>query len=258
MRSRSIVKLLMILAVMSALAFGLSDVHSQQRRRRPSRRVTHPMRPQPVPTPTPLPEGSDATVVSSADDNGNTNRARRTPPVEPELEQTRRNLEQLSDKFNKLSDQMTELQKQQHADVIQERLTRAEQRAENLQEQLLVAKEKEADLQARLQDLDYQLQPDSISSRAALIGTLHPDEARDQIRRQLEGEKSRVRVQLDQVSQNRSRLETSLRNADAEVERLRARMNELTDETNTNGGSVRGTTPSPTPSPTPNAPPPSL
>jgi chromosome segregation ATPase len=137
--------------------------------------------------------------------------------------------------------------------LLQERLTRAEQRAESLRTQLSQTLEKQADLQARADQIEYDLRPESIELRAATIPSLHADDVRTQIRQSLENEKKRVRAQLDLLDSMRSRLETAIAGADAEADRLRARLNEIIDAT---GTTPSNTTPAPTPSPTPEAPPP--
>src|SRR6266511_1119502 len=48
-----------------------------------------------------------------------------------------------------------------------------------------------ADLQSKLEQIEYQMRPENIE-RAAGYGTVHPEEARDARRRQLESERSRV------------------------------------------------------------------
>ena len=99
-----------------------------------------------------------------------------------------------------------------------------EQRAENLRAQLREVLDKESALQARVQQLDYELQPESIQRRMALIGTTRPEEVREQIRRELESEKEKVRAQLDQLATSRTRLEAAIAAAEAEADRLRMRV----------------------------------
>jgi phage shock protein A len=119
-----------------------------------------------------------------------------------------------------------------------ERLTRAEQRAENLRAQLLDAESKLADLQSKLEQVDYGLRPENIE-RAAGYGTVHPEEARDARRRQLESEKSRLQAQMRILETSQTRLETSIATADAEVDTLRRR---LEQQQQNNSGSTRSET----------------
>lgn len=248
-------KAVVIVTLLVLLLISFSIAQSQQRRT--SRRVTHPVRPRPVtqPQPTPVPQGTDPTLVSTADEaNTNQTPQRQTAKPTPNADEANaRRLERLSTELNQLNKKFDALEKERQADLLQERLTRAEQRAESLRTQLSQTLEKQADLQARADQIEYDLRPESIELRAATIPSLHADDVRTQIRQSLENEKKRVRAQLDLLDSTRSRLETAIAGADAEADRLRARLNEIIDAT---GTTPSNTTPAPTPSPTPEAPPP--
>jgi hypothetical protein len=90
-----------------------------------------------------------------------------------------------------------------------------EQSIESLRAQLLEAQGKEAELQARDQQLDEDLRPENIERSLALTGSTHPEELREQRRRQLEAEKARVRAQLDLLETSRTRLEAAIARAEA-------------------------------------------
>ena len=137
-------------------------------------------------------------------------------------------------------------------------MTRAEQRAESLRAQLSDVQAKETQLQARADDIDYALQPANIERAVAMYGTTHPEEAREQRRKQLESEKTKVRAQLDTLIQSRTRLETSIAAADLEVDRLRQKLDAAdaaaiqNNKTNPqSAGGISQPYPNPTPSPTP-------
>ncbi|HEX8069341.1 MAG TPA: hypothetical protein VF546_05290 [Pyrinomonadaceae bacterium] len=243
---------------LAALAVALAVVSfsaAWAQQRRPSRRVTHPVRPRPVtqPQPTPLPPGAEPTLVSTADEQTeDTPRpARRAAPrATPSADQENaRKLQQLSEEFTRLNERLDALQKERQADLLQERLTRAEQRSETLRTQLTQTLEKQADLQARAEQLDYDSRPESISLRAATMGTLSADALRTQLSAQIENEKRRVRAQLDVLDATRQRLEAAVATSDAEVDRLRTRLNEILDKSLT--GDSTFALPAPTPSPTP-------
>jgi predicted nucleic acid-binding Zn-ribbon protein len=104
-----------------------------------------------------------------------------------------------------------------------ERLTRAEQRAESLRAQQLDVESKLADLQSKLEQIEYQMRPENIE-RAGGYGTLHPEEAREARRRQLENERARVLAQVKLLETSRTRLATSVATADAEVDALRQKI----------------------------------
>ncbi len=55
---------------------------------------------------------------------------------------------------------------------------------------------------------------------------MHPEEARDSRRRQLENEKARLQAQITLLENSRTRLQASLSTAEAEVDLLRRRMDQ--------------------------------
>ena len=239
MRVRSLASGLSALTALVAAFLLLGGAQAQQERNRPSRRTTNPTRPQaPVPVPTPAP-ADDVTLVRGADDPqaeegrrtarrpGRTARRRAAEEeAEPEPEAVRRTVDDLSSQVNTLSRDVNELKGQQRALISLERLSRAEQRAENFRAQLRDVTEKELNLQGRIEQLDYELQPENIQRRAAMTGTLRPDELRAQIQRQLEGERRRLQQQAEMLNTSRARLESAIATADLEVERLKAQLDE--------------------------------
>jgi phage shock protein A len=105
-----------------------------------------------------------------------------------------------------------------------ERLTRAEQRAEQVRSQLIDTQSKLADLEARLDQVNYNLKPENIERAVAGMGTLHPEDARESRKKQLENERSRIEAQIKILDNAKNRYETSLATADSEVDTLRAKM----------------------------------
>jgi peptidoglycan hydrolase CwlO-like protein len=96
------------------------------------------------------------------------------------------------------------------------------QSVESLRSQLSEVQKKEEELQARVRQLDEDLKPENIEKAFALNGSTHPEELREQRRRQLEGQKANVQTQLDQLAQSRTRLETSIATAEAAAYRQSA------------------------------------
>jgi len=260
MSNRAGSKIAATLAIVCALSPGLFEAQSQQRRRQPSRRVTNPVRSNPN-TPTP---DYEPRVVSTAEEQAaqegqttppqRTTRRNRPAAADPEQDATRKTLETVLEEFGKLNKKVDDLEKERRSDQIQERLTRAEQRAEGLQTQLRDVLEKESNLQAQIERVDEQLRPESIERQSALTGTFRPDELRESIRRQLEAEKRRLRGQLDLLATSRTRLETSLNNADQMVQRLRSQLEAATQRELE--GEESGTLAAPRPTPEPAATPP--
>ena len=231
----------------------LTVAQSQQRRRRASRRVAHPVRTRPTPE---LP--AEPSVLSTADEQQEGTQRRTTTRAranaQAENEQLRGTVHDLSSQVEQLSGQLNQLKTDQRAMFDLERLTRAEQRAEDLRTQLREVTDKEFQYQERLAEIDYELQPDSIQRRAALVGSLNPSAVRDAIQQQLERERTRIQKQLELLAASHTHLEASVASADAEVERLRQRV-EAVNQGQANTPEATGTTTnantSPTPQPSP-------
>jgi chromosome segregation ATPase len=109
--------------------------------------------------------------------------------------------------------------------VGQEAANAASGTTEKLRTQLADVQAKEAELQTRERQLDEDLRPENIERSLAGVGSTRPEELREQRRRQLESEKTRVRAQLDQLAQSRTRLEAAIATADAESYRRSAQVN---------------------------------
>lgn len=90
-----------------------------------------------------------------------------------------------------------------------------ESRAANLRAQLVEVQAKQTELQMRLQQLAEDLKPENIERGLAGIGSTHPEDLREQRRRQLEIEKKGVESQLDTLAASGARLESAIASADA-------------------------------------------
>jgi hypothetical protein len=163
-----------------------------------------------------------------------------TKTGEADMQQT---INKLTNQVDKLNAKLTQMQLNDRTLIDMERLTRAEQRAESLRAQQLDTESKLADAQAKLDQIDYQLRPENIE-RAAGYGTVHPEEAREARRRQLEAEKSRILAQVKILETSRTRLETSVATADAEVDALRQRI-ELQQAQQDTSGTIKTDRPKP-------------
>src|SRR5690242_6052542 len=130
----------------------------------------------------------------------------------------------LSNQVNRLNEKLTQMQEDDRYQLDMERLTRAEQRSEQLRMQLVDVQSKIADLEAQLEQIDYALKPENIDRATQGYGTVHPEDARDARRKQLESQKSRTQAQLKILQTSESRLEVSVANADNEVDTLRAKL----------------------------------
>ena len=233
---RSARYLAFLIAVSIVIGLGFVDVGAQKRRRR-SRRVTRPAAALPASTPdadsASGSSGAEPRIISTADQSvtstpaasatGRKRSAGSQPAAAPESEQEalRRTISELSGQLNKLTDKLNKMEEQQRSLVDIERLSRAEQRAETFRTQLRDVQAKETDLQSQVDQVEYALTPEQIERAVGTFGTTHPEVAREQRRRQLEGQRAKLRAQLDQLEQSRVRLEPAIATADAEVDKLR-------------------------------------
>jgi hypothetical protein len=277
----------MMLALVALLALGLcfDEVNAQQRRSRRSRRVTNPVSTRTIePAVVPATPSTEPQIISTADqqtsEQQNTpevsgqvpattrrgTRRRASEPLEDDPDSMRRTVNDLSTQVTKLSDKLSQMEKQQRTLVDMERLSRAEVRAEALRTQLRDVVEKEGLMQARLEQIEFNLKPESIERSVTTYGSTRPEEARDARRNMLESDKVRTRAQLDLYATSRQRLETAIVNADLEVDKLRRRIEEAdevdaktnrTDKTADDDADADDTEGTTTPSTTTNTPAPS-
>ncbi len=242
-----------LLAVLISLSVCFIDAEAQRRRRHRVRHAPRPVVTNPVITPPGTEQAagpSGEKIISTAEENtgdteqpieSSTAKKRRATKATSNGEDMQDTINALSNQVNRLNDKLTQMQENDRSLLDMERLTRAEQRAENLRAQLIDAESKLADLQSKLEQVDYGLRPENIE-RAAGYGTVHPEEARDARRRQLESEKSRLQAQIRILETSQTRLETSIGTADAEVDSLRRRLEQQQQDSS---GSTR-TEPRPT------------
>lgn len=87
----------------------------------------------------------------------------------------------------------------------------------NLQTQLSGLQDHEANLKIRLQELEFELRPENIERTFSGVGSTHPEELRENRRLQLQTEKDRIVTQLNQIGSDRSRLESAVASAQAQV-----------------------------------------
>jgi hypothetical protein len=230
MKSRSIRYVAFLLAILIGLSVCSIETDAQRRRKRRVRRAPRPVVTNPaIAAPGSEQDGSER-IISTADENGNpdaneegTPPKKRTRATEPSMQQT---IDALSNQVNRLNDKLSRMQENDRSLLDMERLTRAEQRAESVRAQLLDTESKLADLQARMDQVDYSLKPENIDRSIAGFGTVHPEDARDSRRRQLENEKTRLQAQITLLENSRTRLTASLSTAEAEVDLLRRRLDQ--------------------------------
>jgi chromosome segregation ATPase len=210
-----------VLALFIFAGVSLVDSSAQRRRRkhrsRPSApRITNPTIYQPSP--------SDNANANTSSDAANNNENTNANAQSQDPEAMKQTIRSLSSQVDKLTNKISQMDEAQRSLVDLERLSRAEQRASSLRTELRDVQAKESDLQARAEEIDYALKPENIERSIAGYGTTHPEELREQRRRQLEGEKERIRKQLAQLAASGGQLDQAIASADVEVERLHKRL----------------------------------
>lgn len=109
-------------------------------------------------------------------------------------------------------------------------LTRTESRAESLRKQLFEIIEKESSTQARLEQIKIDSRGEIIDRSVAMMGSLRPEEIREQRRKSLEAEQRSLESLLIQIQTNRTALENNVQKADTLVEKVRAKLNKEIDD----------------------------
>jgi chromosome segregation ATPase len=242
MRIRLIRHMALFLAVVFVVGLFLVDANAQSRRRRRTRRVkrpviTNPAIYDPATATRTTPDGAttpEDKIISTADENpaeidpaAQKTRTTAKPTSDEDMQQT---INKLANQVEALTDQVTQKEQKDREQMDVDRLTKAEQRAEALRAQLVDVEGKLADLQARLDQVEYALRPENIERATQGGGTVHPEDARDTRRRQLENERTRTQAQIKILEGSRGRLEPSIAFADSEVDALRVKVQQQRDQ----------------------------
>lgn len=247
MLRRSIRYAIITLVALFLLTGAILDAGAQTRKKR-SRRSRRPAAAKPIITnPTIAPPSAaeasssgDVKIISTADettvepdqnsDSATPKKSTKTTRTSADPEEMQQTITTLSNQVNRLNDRLGQMQENDRYMLDMERLTRAEQRAEQLRSQLFDVQTKLADLQSRLEFIEYSLKPENIDKATQGYGTVHPEDARETRRRQLEREKTNVQAQISLLETSKTRLETSIATADSEVDMLRAKLNQQRDQ----------------------------
>jgi hypothetical protein len=187
----------------------------------------------PTPTPVRIPVGAEPAVISRADDYPTVviEPAPQNTDVVPAssdatIEELRERLLQLEAKSNKKDPDQKQRQLALNLDI----LTKSEQRSDSLRKQLFEMIEKENTIRGRIDQIDNDMRPESIERSMATVGSLRPEELREQRRRSLALEKTNLQTLLAAVQKNRTDLELNLQRSDALVEKLRVRIEKEIDD----------------------------
>ena len=225
-----------LIAACLIISFCVAEGDAQTRRKK--RRRSAPAAPKPVITnPTLAPpdttkspdQAGDVKIISTADSTKESteqqgSKTKVTPPEPTAEEKTQQTINDLSKQVDRLNNKLGQMQEDDRYQLDMERLTRAEQRAEQLRSQLIDVQAKIADFEAKLEQIDFALRPENIENSTAGYGSTRPEAAREARKKQLESERGRVQAQLKLAENSRSRLEGAVSNADAEVDMLRAKL----------------------------------
>jgi len=214
------------------------DVSAQKKKKK---KATQPL---PMPTPVQTAQSNEPAVVSRSTDfvdpadyfpgttptpangdNQTVTNDTQTTVVQPSPE-----LADLARQVKELSGRIDSMDAKQKLLLDLEILSRAEQRSGTLRQQLMDSIDKESAIKSRLIELEGEMTPQAIERKAAFVGSLRPEEVRENIRRTLQAEKDRVTSQMTQLQNNRGALESSLQNSDLLVEKLRAKLEKAIDE----------------------------
>ena len=226
---RTLLVLVMILSVCLVEAGAQAKKKKKHRTTKPA--AAKPVISNPTIAPADSAANGDVKVISTADQDpaeldksdSQPKKSKSSTRANGDEDDMKQTITTLSNQVNKLNDKLTQMQEDDRERLDMERLTRAEQRAEQLRQQLIDVQSKLADLQSRMEQVDYSLKPENIDRATQSYGAVHPEEAREARRKQLESEKKRLQDQIDILTTSKTRLEQSLASADNEVDLLRAR-----------------------------------
>jgi uncharacterized protein YlxW (UPF0749 family) len=89
--------------------------------------------------------------------------------------------------------------------------------------------EKESGVRTRLEQISFDARPETIERNTAFVGSLRPEEIREQRRKSLEAEKRNLESLLTQIQTSRATLEANVEKADFLVERVRFKLDKEID-----------------------------
>jgi chromosome segregation ATPase len=155
------------------------------------------------------------------------------PETTGETESFQNKIDQFNTRIKEMSSRVSSLESSRRGELDEKQrklllnleiLSRAEQRAETLREKLFSLTEKENSIKAELEQVEYDSQDDVINRNLAVMGSMRPEELREQKRRQLQNKKTNLNSLLQQIQNNRAGLEENVAKADLLVEKLRQKL----------------------------------
>jgi peptidoglycan hydrolase CwlO-like protein len=191
-------------------------------------------RPKPRPLATPVQTLTGAEIISQASEST----IDPATQVQPQPSETPRR-SATSERLNTIDARLKRLEspaasdpdaKQKRLETNLRILQIAEQRADNLRKQVFDLIEKQNSVQKRLDEIEYEIQPEVIERQLQLAGSLRPEEVRENRRKQLAAEQTNLQTLLTQVQGTRASLEAQLAKADDLVAKLRDRIDKEIDD----------------------------
>lgn len=208
----------------------LSQTTNAQTARRKTRRAL-----QPIVVPTPLPQG-EPVVVSRAEDQ---QRSENQILVQPAPQNQPETTEDADGGMTELKARVKSLEsknageydrKQKRLLLNLDILTRAETRSESLRKQVFDMIDKENTYKTRLEQIENDSRPEMIDRSAAFVGSLRPEEIRENRRKNMASEKQNLQNLLTEIQNSRASLETNLQKSDSLVEKLRFKLEKDIDD----------------------------
>lgn len=155
------------------------------------------------------------------------------PETSGETENFQGKIDQFNTRIKEMNSRVSSLESARRGDLDEKQrklllnleiLSRAEQRSEMLREKLFSLTEKENSIKAELEQVEYDSQDDVINRNLAMVGSMRPEELREQKRRALQNKKTNLNNLLQQIQTNRAGLEENVVKADMLVEKLRQKL----------------------------------
>ncbi|MCY7375373.1 MAG: hypothetical protein LH472_05310 [Pyrinomonadaceae bacterium] len=224
-------------AILFSLCLSAFDANAQTSKRRKKVRKTPVVAPPPVqPVATQNTGYIDGNQIvlgeipqSPTTDETNGAETMTAPPTE-NTDNRDAQIKQLGDRLKSLEATGNKDEKQKRLLMNLDILTRAESRAESLRKQLFEIIEKQSATQARIEQIQVDSRSEVIDRNVAMMGSLRPEEIREQRRKSLEAEKRNLESLMTQIQTNRSTLETNVQKADALVEKVRTKLDREIDD----------------------------
>jgi len=140
-----------------------------------------------------------------------------------DVEQLRRTIRKQRSDIERLRAKVARLEERLQPEAIRDRLTQEETRGQSLHAELFAIAEREAGLQSRLDEVNEQLRPANIDAMP-IFGSTRPEEVRESARRRLTNEAQRIQSQLDLLTQNKNRIQSSLSATDLVILNLQGQL----------------------------------